>query len=119
LAYVDEEDSLLTDSAMAQSSSSSSSKTVCSGLGRRRRLSRNSTLGAACRGDDDDNSGYGLRLSSQGRFGHEGNAHEYPSVLERGEEIPDLVLLKSGMIGVMMLDIVNGSCAVESESVGI
>lgn len=87
------------DGSEMKSSSSSSSNTF-SGSGRCRRLSTNSRLGTECL----TGSGNCLRLSSHGRFGQEGKAHEYPSVLERGDEIPKAVFFRSGMIGDMISD---------------
>jgi hypothetical protein len=88
-----------------KSSSSSSSSNTSSGKGCRRRLSKKSRLGIVCL-MAMVGSGYCLRLSSHGRFGQEGKAHEYPSVLERGQEIPKAVFFRSGMIGDMISDMV-------------
>jgi hypothetical protein len=92
-------------SEMKSSSSSSSSSNTSSGKGCRRRLSKNSRLGIDCL-MTIVGSGDCLRLSSHGRFGQEGKAHEYPSVLERGQEIPKAVFFRSGMIGDMISDMV-------------
>lgn len=69
-ALVTDEPPQMTKSS--SSSSSSSSSNTESGRGRRRRLSRNSTLGIECFGAEDGGARSGVRLSSVGRLGQDG-----------------------------------------------